>query len=690
LLKDGIGTVTLRGTNTFTGSVTASAGRLILDYSSGNLVLPTNRELTFNGGTLEVTNAGGAVTLGNLTMTGNSGLNKLVVGASTNLTVGNTWTRNSTTVMLIDLSAAGSVLTASPTTSESKTIATGTTASLVTGSNFAAYTVKDASGRYDFAAVSGGTIGRLNATLALPTTTGGSASNAYLLKPTEGSTNLQFNAGATVTGGVLRVETTSSAGSLDVNGGKLVLDDLGFLVDGANDFTINDSSVAKTGTVEGGSGNPALFIYHYGTGKLTINAKLSTGAGSLAFIGEGGLVDWNSAANIAGATNIEGAVLRVSNAAAMTLDNATITGNGSGYLNISNGGILELTTQDFTRSLSVITGTLGGRFGFVAGDGGGFSAFGADRFVDIKASTTGAVSASIVWGSTAGFLNTGAKLILGSKYADHILDFKNNLDLNNGNQVVDVQSTNVAGRGGKLSGVLSSTNGAIQKIGQGILEVTGDNTYGGGTVVKEGTFLANNIAGSATGTGNVTVLSGARLGGNGSVGKSGTLQNIEVRSGGTLSVGQLGNTSGQQLKLITSGSGVITLAGTVEFDLFGNNGGVNLSGNNDQLSLTSNTAIALGGTLKINDLTDVATELTLGSSWQLIDWALVAVNSGPKFTGNFTTFDVPILADGLAWDYSQLYTTGYVSIGVVPEPGRILLLSLGVAALTLRRRRKQS
>ncbi|WP_075088037.1 PEP-CTERM sorting domain-containing protein [Verrucomicrobium spinosum] len=134
---------------------------------------------------------------------------------------------------------------------------------------------------------------------------------------------------------------------------------------------------------------------------------------------------------------------------------------------------------------------------------------------------------------------------------------------------------------------------------------------------------------------------------------------------------------------------MITLSGTVEFDIFGNNGGVNPIGNNDSLGLTSSSPIALGGTLKIVDSTDLATELTLGSSWQLIDWTNVIVSNGQKYTGGFTTFDVPVLAEGLAWDYSQLYTTGYVSISVVPEPGRVMLLAGGLAALLLRRRRRQ-
>jgi autotransporter-associated beta strand protein len=674
LEKDGIGTVTLQGANAINGTIGIVAGRLVLDYNAGNTVLTTTQVLLFRGGTVEVQ---GDATLGNITLNASSGLNTLVVGEDTALTLGNTWTRNSSSLLFIDLSAEGASLLSSPGSTETKTIATGVTASMVTGGGFAAYTMKDSAGRYDFAAVSGGEIVRLNATLALPSS-GGSTGSAYLYAPVTASSTLTLT--GAVNSGVVRVDTSSSEGVLDLNGFKLVVNDLGFLVDGANDFTLTDSSIAKTGNLEGTSSNPALFIYHYGTGTLTIDAKLSSGIGSLAFAGEGGLVDWRTASNASGTTNIQGSVLRVSHAEAILLTNAT-TGVGSQFVNLSNGGILELATGDLTRNL----GTSGsGNLGFLAGDGGGFSAYGGDRVVNL-ANSSG--SLDVTWGA-GGFLASGSKLILGSAYADSQVDFQNDLSLGGANQVVEVQSDNVADVGGKLSGVISSATGSLLKTGQGILEVTGDNTYGGGTVVKEGTFLANNTSGSATGSGNVTVLAGGRLGGRGTVGNATTARQIEVRTGATLMVGQLGDTAGQVLQLQTGGTGVITLAGTVEFDLYDNNGAANPWENQDVLSLSSETTVVLEGTLRITDLTDEETDLSFGSSWQLIDWTNVLTGEAPRYSGGFTTYDVPELAEGLMWDYSQLYTAGVVSISYVPEPGRAMLLLGGIAVLLLRRRRR--
>ncbi len=74
--------------------------------------------------------------------------------------------------------------------------------------------------------------------------------------------------------------------------------------------------------------------------------------------------------------------------------------------------------------------------------------------------------------------------------------------------------------------------GGFTKIGAGTLVLSSDNNYTGGTIVSDGTLLANNSSGSATGTGTVTVNSGGTLGGTGTI--SGA---IAVNSGGTLAPG---------------------------------------------------------------------------------------------------------------------------------------------------------
>ena len=56
--------------------------------------------------------------------------------------------------------------------------------------------------------------------------------------------------------------------------------------------------------------------------------------------------------------------------------------------------------------------------------------------------------------------------------------------------------------------------GAIEKVGTGMLTLSGANSYGAGTTVSGGALIAANTTGSATGTGAITVTAGT-LGGNG-------------------------------------------------------------------------------------------------------------------------------------------------------------------------------
>lgn len=225
----------------------------------------------------------------------------------------------------------------------------------------------------------------------------------------------------------------------------------------------------------------------------------------------------------------------------------------------------------------------------------------------------------------------------------------------------------------------------LTKTGSGTWAITGASSHSGTTTVSTGTLLANNAAGSATGTGNVLVQTTGRLGGNGTVGSATAQQNITVASTGILSVGSLNDTAGQGLHLTTSGIGVISLNGTLELNIFGNDGGLNALANNDVLVLKSDTSIQLSGTLSLTDSSGTSTCWEAGDSWQLIDWQ--QVTAGVPVSGSFNSMVLPTLAEGLKWNLDSLYSSGVLSIDVVPEPGRLTLAGLAFAGLALRRSR---
>ncbi len=140
---------------------------------------------------------------------------------------------------------------------------------------------------------------------------------------------------------------------------------------------------------------------------------------------------------------------------------------------------------------------------------------------------------------------------------------------------------------GTYTGVIGGT-GAVTKSGAGVLALTGDNTYPGGTTVVAGTLLANNVlGGSSTGSGQVTVGFGGTFGGNGV--SSGT---AVIQVGGTLA-------PGASVGRLLVGAVQFNTGSTLEIEISGDGGapGVDF----DQLIVFGSAT--LGGSLTI-DLVD--------------------------------------------------------------------------------------
>jgi hypothetical protein len=112
---------------------------------------------------------------------------------------------------------------------------------------------------------------------------------------------------------------------------------------------------------------------------------------------------------------------------------------------------------------------------------------------------------------------------------------------------------------------------------------------------------------------------------------------------------------------------------------------------------TGMTSLLFNGNLTVsaNSFTPTAE-----ATFNLIDWSGLA--STPTFASHYSatgTFfgnndevagiDLPdIFGSGFAWDMSSFTTHGSISIvTIIPEPSRILLLSLAFVMLSLRRRR---
>jgi len=147
----------------------------------------------------------------------------------------------------------------------------------------------------------------------------------------------------------------------------------------------------------------------------------------------------------------------------------------------NSSGILELSG-----SLDDVTLGLGTGAGQIRWRGpGGFSAFGGDRTVTVSSPAPGGV---VQWGR-GGFVADWEPLLLSSRYADSKITLKS--PINFGSLAIVRVERGASTAWAEISGVISGNGGWFNKIGPGRLDLTGNNTYAGLTVIGDGVLLGN-------------------------------------------------------------------------------------------------------------------------------------------------------------------------------------------------------
>ena len=480
-----------------------------------------------------------------------------------------------------------------------------------------------------------------------------------------------------MTGGLITID----GGATLVNGGwqKGVWTEnlAGMHVDGV--FDIWDGNPVRIDALTGsgsitkahGGNSPTLLTVGVNNGGGTFGGTIANASGQISLTKAGG-----GTQILTGANTYSGAT---------TVDNGTLQVSGQPYFNVgrttsvASGAVFELfnSNNDFTTLMPVssITGSgtfrLSGNSTINQVDNGSVGtrltlAMQAGGVIDLQDTSrlTNGGWQVLDWTGNMASMNIagGATLDIwdGTPIKIDALTGTGTVDKVHGGNSPSSLILGVANGDGTFGGTIKNTGGqvALTKQGSGTQTLSGNNSYGGTTSVEAGTLLIDGVHSAG---GLITVLSGATLGGSGTVG------DVEIADGGTLAPG---NSAGH----LTVKNHTLNPSSVLNIEL----GAPTLMPDTGSDFVTVVGMLTLHGTLNIQAIPGFGTPVA-GNSWLIMTVAETIADNGIVLGSR------PALPGGMtfALDYSS---GSDVLLTVVPEAGTAGLVGLGL--LFLRRMKR--
>ncbi len=510
LTKSGNGTLVLGASNLYTGQTTLNQGTLIIGTGTAGDLGTNTAGIVMNGGTLSFNRTNSGLTISNV-ISGIGTLSENGTGGTTILTGNNTYTGATSiiagTLQIGNGTDSGSIIsTGSMTNNGTLAYNVGTGNRTISGviSGIGSVKQSGAGGVLTLSAnntmtgvfaISAGTL-QFAKTGSLYNNTAASWTSSNITVASTGT--LALNVGGTnefTTGNVTTLLTNLGGANGTSTTGFAAGSSIGFnTTNSGGTFTVADIIANSTG-----SGGGSVGVVKLGTNTLILTGN-STYTGTTQIVSGTLQVGAGSDAGSIGTSgNIVNNGTLVNNVGAGTRSYANVISGIGALTQNSTGGTLTLSGNNtYSGTTTVSAGTLQAGVASVSNVSGAFGLNSAVVTGNVTGATLNLNNFSTQIGSLAGGGTNGGNVILG------------NATLTTGGD-----NTNPAAYAGIISGT-----GGLTKIGTGTQNLTGLNTYSGGTSVTGGTLnlgVSNTPSGAGTvssgpiGTGNLTLSNGTSI-----------------------------------------------------------------------------------------------------------------------------------------------------------------------------------